>query len=257
MSRIDRIAIGGALFAITALAWVYLLRTPRTMQMVGMTMPDSPGLVMSMAWSAPDFLLMFTMWTVMMIGMMTPSAAPMILLYGRVARQPGLDSGTFASSIWFAGGYLLSWTVFSLAATTAQYALDRASLLTLGMFLVNTRLAGVVLIAAGIYQWTSLKDSCLRQCRSPLNFLQQYGGFRRTILGSLGLGFRHGLYCIGCCWVLMALLFAGGVMNLVWIAAIAALVLLEKVVPAGRVVGRVAGVVLALAGVWMMLGRGA
>jgi predicted metal-binding membrane protein len=255
LSRIDRIAIGGALFGITALAWLYLLLTPRTMQMVGMSMPASPNLVMSMAWSLPDFLLMFAMWTVMMIGMMTPSAAPMILLYGRVARQPGLDGRTFASSIWFASGYLLSWAVFSLAATTAQYALDRASLLTLGMYLVNTRLAGVVLILAGVYQWTPLKDSCLRQCRSPLNFLQQYGGFRRTIAGSLGLGFRHGLYCIGCCWVLMALLFAGGVMNLIWIAAIAALVLLEKVVAAGRTLGRVAGVVMAFAGLWLAIRR--
>jgi predicted metal-binding membrane protein len=251
----DRIAIGGALFAITALAWAYLLLTPRTMQMAGMTMPDSPGAVMSMSWSAPDFLLMFAMWTVMMIGMMTPSVAPMILLYGRVARQPGLDPGTFASSIWFAAGYLLSWTVFSLVATTAQYLLDRAALLTLGMYLVNTWFAGVVVIAAGIYQWTPLKDSCLYQCRSPLSFLQRHGGFRRTISGSLNLGFRHGLYCVGCCWVLMALLFVVGVMNLIWIAALAMLVLLEKIAPAGRTIARIAGAGLALSGAWMMFAR--
>lgn len=250
--RRDRIVIGGALFAIVALAWIYLLNTPRTMQMSGMTMPDTPELVMSMTWSAPDFLLMFVMWTMMMIGMMTPSAAPMILIYGRVARQPGLQGPAFASSTWFAAGYLLSWTAFSLAATIAQYALDHAALLTLGMYLANTRIAGVVLIAAGIYQWTPLKDSCLKQCRSPLAFIQEHGGFRRTISGALNLGFRHGLYCIGCCWVLMALLFAGGVMNLVWIAAIAVLVLVEKVVPAGRIVGRIAGAGLVLGGLWII-----
>src|SRR5262249_7023612 len=103
------------------------------------------------------------------------------------------------------------------------------------------------------YQWTSLKDACLKQCRAPLAFIQEHGGFPRTIPGSLNLGFRHGLYCIGCCWVLMALLFAGGVMNLVWIAAIAALVLVEKAVPFGRALGRIAGVVLFGAGVWMIL----
>lgn len=249
--RRDRVVIGGALFAIVALAWIYLLNSPRTMQMSGMTMPDAPDEVMSMAWSSMDFLLMFVMWTVMMVGMMTPSAAPMILTYARVARQPGLQGPAFASSLWFAGGYLLSWTAFSLVATMAQYALDRAALLTLGMYLANTRLAGIVLIAAGVYQWTPLKDSCLKQCRSPLAFMQEHGGFRRTISGGLNLGFRHGLYCIGCCWVLMALLFAGGVMNVVWIAAVAILVLVEKVVPAGHTVGRIAGVVLLFGGLWL------
>jgi predicted metal-binding membrane protein len=250
--RRDRFVIGGALFAIVALAWIYLLGTPRTMQMTGMTMPDTPEVVMSMAWSGPDFLLMFLMWTVMMVGMMTPSAAPMILVYARVANQPGLQGPAFASSAWFAAGYLLSWTAFSLAATVAQYALDRAALLTLGMYFANTRIAGIVLMAAGAYQWTSLKDSCLKQCRSPLAFIQEHGGFRKTISGGLSLGFRHGLYCIGCCWGLMVLLFAGGVMNILWIAAIAILVLIEKVLPAGRTLGRIAGAGMVLWGLWLL-----
>jgi predicted metal-binding membrane protein len=248
----DRLVVGGALVAIAVLAWIYLLTSPRTMQMNGMTMPDTPDVVMSMAWSSLDFLLMFVMWTVMMVGMMTPSAAPMILIYTRVARQPGLQGPAFASSIWFAAGYLLSWTAFSLVATMAQYALDRAALLTLGMYLANTRIAGIVLVAAGAYQWTALKDSCLKQCRAPLAFIQEHGGFRRTISGGLNLGFRHGLYCLGCCWVLMALLFAGGVMNILWIAAIAILVLVEKVFPAGRTVGRIAGAALVLGGLWVI-----
>jgi predicted metal-binding membrane protein len=205
---------------------------------------------MSMAWSSTDFLLMFVMWTVMMVGMMIPSAAPMILIYARVARQPGLQGPAFASSLWFAAGYLLSWTAFSLVATIAQYALDRAALLTLGMYLANTRFAGIVLVAAGVYQWTALKDSCLKQCRAPLAFIQEHGGFRRTISGGLNLGFRHGLYCLGCCWVLMALLFTGGVMNITWIAAIAILVLVEKVAPAGRTAGRIAGAALIVGGLW-------
>jgi predicted metal-binding membrane protein len=251
--RRDRFVVGGALLVIVVLAWIYLLTTPRTMQMSGMTMPDAPDLVMSMAWSTPDFAMMFVMWTVMMAGMMTPSAAPMILIYARVARQPGLQGPAFASSSWFAAGYLLSWTAFSLAATVAQYALDRAALLTLGMYLANTRIAGIVLIAAGVYQWTPLKDSCLKQCRSPLSFIQEHGGFQRTISGALRLGFRHGLYCIGCCWVLMALLFAGGVMNITWIAAVAVLVLIEKVAPAGRALGRIAGAVLVVSGLWTVL----
>jgi predicted metal-binding membrane protein len=195
----------------------------------------------------------FVMWAVMMVGMMTPSAAPMMLMYARVGRYGKADGKLFAATGWFAAGYFLVWVAFSLAATLVQWVVERAALLDSRMASASNMLAGTVLIAAGIYQWTPLKDVCLIQCQSPFGFLMRHGGFRADIRGCLLLGFRHGAYCVGCCWVLMALLFVGGVMNVLWIALLALLVLLEKLTPVGRWVARVAGLVFVAAGVWLLL----
>jgi predicted metal-binding membrane protein len=196
---------------------------------------------------------MFAMWTVMMFGMMAPSVAPMILIYARVGRQALTDGKPFAAAAWFAGGYLLAWTGFSLAATSAQWALERATLLTPMMVSASKILDGVVLIVAGLYQWTPLKEVCLSHCQAPLTFILRHGGFRSDGSGALTLGLRHGLYCIGCCWALMALLFVGGVMNLFWIAALAILVLLEKVIPSGQIIARFAGLTFIAGGGWMLI----
>jgi len=195
------------------------------------------------------------MWVVMMIGMMTPSAAPVVLLYARVGRQAAVDGKPFASTGWFFSGYFVAWIAFSLVATDAQWLLDRAALLTPGIATASTLLGSVVLIAAGIYQWTPLKDKCLVHCQSPLQFIQHSGGFRRDTVGSIRLGMSHGTYCVGCCWALMTLLFVGGVMNVLWIAAIAMLVLAEKVIPSGRLIPRLAGLVFAAAGIWLLASR--
>ena len=216
--------------------------------MAGMMMP---GLAV---WSSGDALFMFTMWAVMMVAMMTPSVTPMILVHARVARQALEKGKPFAPTSWFAAGYVLAWVGFAAAATAAQWALERAALLTPAMAASSNVLGGAVLIAAGLYEWTPVKDACLAQCQSPLLFLQRHGGFRADIRGSLSLGARHGFYCIGCCWALMLLLFVGGVMNVVWIAAIAVLVLLEKVMPRGRMLARAAGAALILGGVWLAVG---
>ena len=159
----------------------------------------------------------------------------------------------FAASGWFVAGYLLSWTGFSLTATTAQWGLEQAALLAPMTMAADHLLGAILLILAGLYQWTPLKGACLTQCQAPLVFIQCHGGFRREPAGSVRLGARHGLYCIGCCWALMALLFVGGVMNVLWIAAIAIFVLLEKVTPSGRVLSRVVGAAAIGAGVWMLL----
>jgi predicted metal-binding membrane protein len=142
----------------------------------------------------------------------------------------------------FMSGYLSIWLVFAAAATTLQWALDRAGLLSETMAFGNIILAGSVLVAAGVYQWTPLKEACLRHCRSPLDFLLFH--WRDSARGAVASGIRHGLFCLGCCWMLMALLFVGGIMNLVWIAGIALLVLIEKTLPWGRRVSQVIGVVL-------------
>jgi predicted metal-binding membrane protein len=230
--RRDRAIIIGALAVLTALCWLDVVRLANDMWMGGMDMtgyrmiPAGQGLMMppNAPWQPIEFGYVFVMWVVMMIGMMTPSAAPMILIYARVGRQAAGEGQPFAASAWFAAGYLLSWAVFSMAATAAQWALQRAALLTPTMETANHILAGLILIGAGLYQWTPLKSACLSHCQTPLAFIMRYG-FRREPIAALALGVRHGLYCIGCCWAVMALLFVGGVMNLLWIAALSVLVL--------------------------------
>lgn len=255
--RRDRIVVLAALAALTALAWIYTVELAGGMDMAGAA---SSGMAMKgmlapafKPWTGVDFIAMFVMWSVMMVGMMTPSAAPMILIYARVGRQAALQGRPLAATGFFAAGYLLSWAVFSLAATGGQWLLDRGALLTPMMATSSAALGGLVLIAAGLYQWTPVKDACLRHCRAPLGFIQGHGGFRRDPAGSLGVGFRHGIYCIGCCWALMALLFVGGVMNIAWIAALTGFVLLEKVVPAGRAIARAAGAGLVASGTLLLL----
>ena len=259
--RRDRAIVIAALATLTALAWAYLWWLADDMEMGGMDMsgfrmiPSGMGLMAPAAapWKGIEFAFVFAMWAVMMIGMMTPSAAPMIMVYARVGRQAAQQGKPLAASAYFVAGYLLAWIGFALLATSAQWALDRSGLLTPTMAGANDVFGGAVLIAAGLYQWTPLKDACLRQCQAPLWFIQRYGGFRAGARGALALGLCHGGYCIGCCWALMALLFVAGVMNVVWIAALAILVLAEKVIPAGRVLSRIAGAGLAAAGVWLLV----
>jgi predicted metal-binding membrane protein len=257
--RRDRLIVASALVLIAALAWAYMLWLAADMSMGGMEMrgfrmvPAGLGIMAPAAapWSGVEFALVFVMWAVMMVGMMAPSAAPMILLYARAGRQQQISGKPFAATGWFAAGYFLAWAGFSLAATLVQWLLERAALLDARMASSNVLLGAAVLIATGIYQWLPIKDRCLAQCQSPIRFLMTHGGFRSTVRGCLRLGFLHGTYCVGCCWILMAILFVVGVMNVLWIAGLAVLVLLEKLTPRGRWVGRVAGVGCLVAGVWM------
>jgi predicted metal-binding membrane protein len=258
--RRDRIVVVTALAVLTVLAWAYTLWAARTMDMGEMSM-SGMGANMGMAlapafrpWTGVDFLVMFVMWAVMMVGMMTPSAAPMILIYARVGRHVASQGGPLAATTYFAAGYLCAWAVFSLAATVAQWILEHAALLTPMMAPASDVFGAVVLIAAGLFQWLPLKDTCLKHCQSPFGFVMQHG-FRRDAWGSISLGFRHGTYCVGCCWALMALLFVGGVMNIVWIAGLTVFVLLEKVVPLGRLISRIAGAGLMAWGLWLLIAQ--
>ena len=261
--RRDRMIVIAALAVLTMLAWADLVWLAGDMAMDGMDMtgfrmiPAGQSLMMpaSAPWQPIEFGYVFVMWVVTMIGMMTPTVAPMILIYARVARHAASSGKPFAASGWFAGGYLAAWIVFSAAATMAQWALERAALLTPMMASASDLAGAIVLILAGLYQWTPLKEACLSYCRSPLGFIQSQGGFRREPAGALALGLRHGIYCIGCCWALMALLFVGGIMNLLWIATLAILVLVEKVVPFGRIAARVAGLACIAAGLLLLMQR--
>lgn len=250
--RRDRAVALAALAVATAAAWAYLLLGAGMPQdgMAGMDMAgmDMAGMAaMSAApWSAGDFAVVLAMWAVMMPAMMLPAAAPMILFYGTIERRRGRAAPDRAVLV-FASAYVLVWTGFSLAAALTQWLLHLAALILPKMAIANALLAGGVLILAGLYQFTPLKRACLRHCRSPLEFIARHWG-----KGPFAAGLRHGLYCLGCCWMLMALLFVGGSMNLAWVAAIAALVLVEKLLPRGDWAGYAAGAVLTLWGAWVV-----
>lgn len=197
-------------------------------------------------WTATEFGLRLAMWAVMMVAMMVPTAAPMTLLYAGVARKAAAQHSPLAPTFVFVTGYVAMWTVFSLAATFAQFVLDQAALLSPMMVSSSASLGAALLIAAGIYQLTPLKNACLKNCRTPAHLMSRH--WRTGNIGAFRMGLRLGAYCVGCCWILMGLLFVGGVMNLLWIAAIAVFVLLEKTIPFGDLGGRLAGVAMVLVG---------
>lgn len=245
--RHDRILVSAGMLAVVVLSWAYLLAGAGTLQeMDGMLMPMSSG-----PWTPEHALVMLLMWAVMMVAMMLPSAAPMVLFYATVARGRGGSGMPATNSGIFALGYVAIWTAFSLAAVALQYGLERLALLSPMMEATSMTLAGGILIAAGIYQWSPLKKTCLQGCRSPLEFVLMH--WRPGAHGAFMMGVRHGLYCVGCCWMMMLLLFVGGVMNLGWIAGLAILVLVEKLAPAGHWIGRGAGIVLAGWGIAALL----
>ena len=251
--RRDRAVVLTGLIGITGLAWAYMFYLAAQMGDASMASEMSAMAVPQMqAWGITDLALTFVMWSVMMVAMMVPSAAPMILIFAKVGRNQGSGPSPLAPTVAFVGGYLLVWTAFSAVATLSQWGLHSAALLSPMMVSTSRVVGGGLLIAAGVFQWTPLKRACLVHCRSPLHFFMTE--WRAGASGALQMGARHGAYCVGCCWVLMALLFVAGVMNLLWVAAITAFVLIEKMVRRGEVVGRVAGVALVAAGVAMVAG---
>ncbi len=247
--RRERAVTAAGLAAVAALAWIYVWQgAGMGMSAIDMTTLSlfphrqaDVGGEMDASWP-----IVVAMWWVMMIAMMTPSAAPLVLLYGRVLRRHAAQvTSPYISSLFLFAGYLVAWLVFSFAAAALQEALQPAGLLS-GMMLWSKSavLSAAVLAMAGLYQFSALKHACLMQCRSPVRFLTAH--WRSGLSGSFLLGVRHGAYCVGCCWSLMALLFVGGVMNLAWISILAVLVLVEKVLPAGAAIGKFTGGLLLL-----------
>ena len=198
---------------------------------------------------AAGWLALFLMWAVMMIVMMLPSAAPVIRLVLKGYRAQGGPHARASAGV-FVSGYLLAWAGFSVLAASSQTLLRRAALLSASMTIHSAAAAGTILVMAGVYQWLPVKQRCLSHCRSPLDVLMRH--FRDGLGGALGMGLHHGLYCVGCCWALMALLFVGGVMNFLWIAALAAFVVVEKLARTAWI-GRVAGILLILWGTYEVL----
>jgi len=245
-----RRVIGLAIAAVTLLAWVYLFHLSRQMSAAAAdeTMMAAMGMAMTAPWTWTDLLLTFVMWTVMRVGMMAPSVTPVLLL---AANAPRSERHVIPPVLLFGAGYLLVWVGFSAIATVTQWLLHAGALLSPAMAASSPRIAGAILIGAGLYQLTPLKNMCLTHCRSPIDFLMSH--WRGGRAGPIRMGVHHGLYCLGCCWALMAVLFAVGVMNLLWVAGLALLVLVEKMLPATVLVSRMAGAALLIAGAIKMV----
>jgi predicted metal-binding membrane protein len=233
-----------ALAAVIVLCWAWIV--PMARDMYG-AMTGPARWMMTSTWDTPHVALLWAMWSVMMAGMMLPSAAPMLLLYGGLERR---RQGP-ASRVYVLGsGYVLAWLVFSVGATLLQLLLRRTWLLTPMMRLSSPIAMAAVLLIAGLYQLTGAKTACLQVCRSPLALLTRH--WHPGTIGALGMGLEQGVYCLGCCWALMLLLFVGGVMNLALIAALTVVVLAEKIAPVGLHVRAITGVVLIGLGIWQL-----
>jgi len=243
--RRDQVVTLIALLIVSLAAWAYIL-SGIGMGMYSMSMDDI-AMSMTSEWTAPHFTLMLVMWGTMMLAMMLPSAAPMILLFATIERRRRRHASPFPAVTTFAMSYVIAWMGFSVAATLLQWQLDRLALLLPTTPSANALLAAIILIVVGLYQFTPLKQACLRGCRSPLELIMRYWS-----RGPFGIGIRHGILCVGCCWMLVLLLFIGGVMNLVWVGLIAAFILGEKIAPRVHWLSYGAGAALISSGIWML-----
>jgi predicted metal-binding membrane protein len=256
--RREDLAVLGALTVLVLLAWIAVLAGAGTgmspAAMSGWFMPLGLPPSLSGAWTPFYWLIAFFMWATMMVAMMLPSASPMVLLYARVARQAerqGRMANASAAIAAFASSYLGLWILFSLLATALQWGLEHAGTMSAMMNARVAPLAGGLLIAAGLYQLTPIKAACLKHCRGPAQFIAAH--WRPGATGAWRMGIIHGAYCIGCCAMLMLLLFVGGVMNLVWIAGLSLFVAVEKLAPFGAHAAKAIAALLVLGGALLML----
>lgn len=247
----DRIIIVAGIVLLSLTSWGYLFYDDWRMRTTGSCCKLAE--VDLRHWLSVDLLLLFVMWSIMMVAMMAPTAAPMVLTFAAVNRRRQAAQRPYVPTGFFLLGYLLAWTLFSAAATAAQWALHGFALLSTSMASTSALLGAAILIAAGIFQLTPLKHACLAHCRTPLSFIM--AEWREGIGGALWMGLKHGSFCLGCCWILMLLLFVTGVMNLMWVGIITAFVLLEKIAPAAKWISRAAGVALIGWGAWLLVMR--
>ncbi len=241
-----------ALILVIVMAWIWLLHgAGMNMTALDMTRMDPAMSMPAAVWNHDYVVLMFFMWWIMMIAMMLPSATPVMLLAAALNRRAAPGHSVYGSTGCFLAGYLLAWAVFSVVAVTGQWLLQTNGLLTGFLYINNQNMAGALLIAAALWQLTAVKQACLRHCRSPAHFLVQRRRPGRT--GALRMGAEHGIYCLGCCWFLMLLLFVGGVMNLYWIAGLALYVMAEKLLPVGHKISHVAAAIMFPTGAFLLL----
>lgn len=219
------------------LAWAWFVQVGRGMSMHA----AMPGMQVS-------FGMLAAMWAAMMAAMMVPAAAPSYLLHARMAKRP-------LASWAYLAGYLGAWAAAGVAYAAAHWGLQQAGLIGTGMRVASTPLAGALLLAAGAWQWSPLKASCVAQCRSPLGFMMNE--WRDGLAGAFGMGLRYAAWCVGCCWLVMAVLFVAGAMSFAWALAISAYVLAERLLALGRAFDRAVGAVLVAWGGWLLVGLSA
>ena len=245
----DRLIIVIGLIAICLLSWMYIIYLYKQMYPMNMdaflfAMP------MTATWTLVDFSLLFLMWFVMMIAMMIPSVTPLILIFSMVNRKKKQNKNPFVSSYYLLAGYLIIWAVFSLLATLLQWFFQHLNWLNPDMVVTNKIVGGIILLLAGLFQFTPLKRQCLQYCQTPVSFIHTQ--WKEGKSGALKMGIKNGMYCLGCCWILMLLLFVSGIMNLLWIVLISLFVLTEKLLPRFTWISWLAGVLLILYGAWVM-----
>ncbi len=245
----DRLFILSGLSFITVLAWAYMLHM--AWEMIGSGMDVKLACLTN--WGPGDLVHTFIMWSMMMVAMMIPSATPMIIIFATVNRQRSKIQGPFIPTWLFVLGYLAAWAVYSALATMVQWGLHAAALLAHTLVITSPLLGALFLVAAGVFQWTRFRDACMTQCRSPFGFIMTE--WREGRRGALIMGLKHGGYCVGCCWMLMTLSFVLGVMNMLWMAALTAFMVLEKV-PDNKWISRAAGMILVVWGLWVVAGVG-
>lgn len=248
----DRLVTLLGLTGLTLLSWSYLLHLAGPIQ--GMQMGMEAAMPQMRQWGVQDFALAFLMWAMMMIAMMAPSVTPMLLAFVHIQRGRHGLLATLTAGSAFLSGYLMIWTGFSLLAAAMQWGMQQVVLMSPAASITNPAVGGSVLLMAGLYQWTNLKNTCLSQCRTPLGFILTE--WREGVRGALFMGLRHGRYCLGCCWALMGLLFVVGIMNLLWVGILAVIVLLEKIAPFGQWLGKGAGTVMIIWGLFVLAASG-
>ena len=248
MDRVARAGVIAGLLTAILLGWAWIV--PMARDMYG-PMTGASAWMMRSTWDVPHLLLLWLMWAVMMAAMMLPSAVPLLLLYDGVLRRRSASGRTAVHVFAMGAGYLLVWAIFSVGATVLQRVLSRLLILDPMMEMPSGSAVGATLLLAGAYQLTPWKAACLSVCRSPLAFVMQR--WRAGVSGALAMGLEHGAYCLGCCWALMLLLFAGGVMNLTVIVGLTIIVLIEKATPIGIQASRLLGVGMLGAGAWFIL----
>jgi predicted metal-binding membrane protein len=249
----DRLIIGVGIALTGVIAWCYTIYEARRMDITGVC--ACAGMKMGgpelSSWSAASLVPLFLMWAIMMVAMMLPTAAPMILTFAAVARNRRRADRPYVPAAVFVTGYVVIWCAFSILAAVGQWLLHRQALLSPTMVSSSALLGGALLLAAGIFQFTPLKQSCLMHCRAPLEFIMTR--WREGRRGAFAMGLEHGAFCTGCCWALMALLFVLGVMNILWIAALTMLVALEKMLPRAKWLSAATGVLLVGWGGWVVM----
>lgn len=251
----ERWTLIGAVTAVTASGWGWMLYMDwmmRDMMRGGSSIAWMPPPAGAGGWSGYDFWMLFAMWAIMMVAMMTPSAVPMLRMYRVVQRNRSRQTLKVVPWMIFLVGYLASWAAYSAVISVVQWPLHEWGLLDPMMDSRSQLFSGILLIVAGLYQWTPWKDACLTLCRTPMQFLLAH--WKDGHAGALQMSFEHGLYCIGCCWALMLVLFAVGMMNMLWVAAITLFVIIEKALPSpARLFRTITGLLLASSGFWLLL----